>query len=278
MPDKTVVLLTGCASGIGQRLAGFCYAAGYQVILTDLRIEELRQQVAANQWDPEQLLVCGLDVRSAADWQTVIQTTLDRWGRIDVLLNVAGFISPGFLTDLDVADIDRHLDINAKGVILGTKLVGDVMVRQKAGHILNIASLAGLAPVPGLSLYSASKFAVRGFSLAVASELKKHGVFLTVICPDAVMTPMLEKQFHADAASLTFSGGKVLTVNEVEQAVEAALRTKPLEITLPFSRGLLAKLAGSFPQISGLLENLLFAKGRKKRQALAEHHQSLEKL
>src|SRR5205823_4569252 len=110
------------------------------------------------------------------------------------------------------------------------------------GHIINIASMAALAPIPGISLYSASKYAVRGFSLAAAQELRAHGVYVTVVCPDAVQTPMLDAQLAHDEAAATFSGPRLLTVEEVGRAIIGqGLARRPLEIYLPPSRGWLAR-------------------------------------
>src|SRR5205085_5137897 len=128
------------------------------------------------------------------------------YGRVDVLMNVAGYLLPGYIHETSADQIERHMDINAKGLMLGTQAAARVMVRQGQGHIINIASMAALAPVPGLCCYSASKYAVRAFSLAVAQELRPHGVYVTAVCPDAVQTPMLDLQVDYQEAAMTFSG------------------------------------------------------------------------
>ena len=124
--------------------------------------------------------------------------------------------------------------------------------------------LAGLAPVPGLSLYSASKFAVRGYTLAAAHELRDKGIKVTVICPDAVQTPMLDLQVDYEQAALTFSGSRSLTTHDVVSAIlNRALVKAPLEITLPSSRGAVSKFASIFPGLSALLLNGLKQRGLK---------------
>jgi len=111
--------------------------------------------------------------------------------------------------------------------------------------------LAALAPVPGLALYSASKFAVRGYSLVAGMELAEHGIAVTTICPDAVQTPMLDQQKDKEQAALTFSGARALIVQEVVDAIlDNALKNKPLEIILPTMRGVIAKAANAFPTIA----------------------------
>jgi 3-oxoacyl-[acyl-carrier protein] reductase len=244
-----VVLVTGAASGIGQHLARRLLASGSRVAAADLNIDGLSALAPADA--TENLLRLKLDVRDAASWQSAFEQVEQRWGAVDVLLNVAGVLKPGYVTEIEAKDIDFHLDINAKGTMLGTAMAARRIVARRAGHIVNIASLAGIAPVPGLLLYSASKFAVRGFTLAAAQELHAQGVRVTCVCPDAVQTPMLDLQKNAEQAALTFSGKRSLTVEEIGDAViDVALVKAPLEITLPPARGRDAKIASAFPVLA----------------------------
>jgi 3-oxoacyl-[acyl-carrier protein] reductase len=184
-------------------------------------------------------------------------------------MNIAGVIRPGLVEAISPADVDFQLDINAKGTILGTRAAAARMIPKRSGHIINIGSLASLAPVAGLSLYTASKFAVRGFSLAAASELKPHGVALTLVMPDAVKTPMLDLQVDYDEAALTFSGDKPLAVEDIEELIiNTVLPRRPLEVTIPLTRGALARLANTVPGAISLLRPLLTAKGSKEQARL----------
>jgi 3-oxoacyl-[acyl-carrier protein] reductase len=123
--------------------------------------------------------------------------------------------------------------------------------------------------VPGVCLYSASKFAVRGFSLATAQELKPHNVFVSVVLPDAVQTPMLDLQVDFHEAALTFSGAKALTVQDIENVlVNEVLPNKPLEVALPFARGAVARLADLMPGVASRLIPLLSKKGLKAQEQL----------
>lgn len=170
------------------------------------------------------------------------------------------------IEDSGVDLIDKHIDINAKGSMYGATLTAQVMIEQGSGHIINLASLAGLAPVAGLSFYSASKFAIRGFSLAAAAELKEKGISITVIYPDLVKTPMYNYQLDlpAETTAIVFSGSKkVLSVDDVIQAILKAIKAKPLEIALPKSRGILSKIGGSFPGLLMFLNKSLAKKGIK---------------
>src|SRR5262249_26511003 len=154
----------------------------------------------------ERVLLCKLDVRREDDWDRAMDAAATAFGGIDVVLNIAGALRPGYVHELAAQDIDLHLDVNVKGVVLGTRAAARRMIPAHKGHIINFGSLASLVPVPGLSLYSASKFAVRGFSLAAANELARYGIAVTVVLPDAVATPMLDLQVDYDEAAMTFSG------------------------------------------------------------------------
>lgn len=212
------------------------------------------------------MLVSKLDVTSPGDWKKVMDLAIKKWGKIDVLLNVAGYLLPGYIYEVPPNHIDRHVDINTKGVLYGTREAAIRMVAAGAGHIINIASLAGVAPISGISLYSTSKFAVRGFSLAIAQELREKNVFVTVVCPDAIKTPMLDLQKDYKQASMTFSGGRILTVEEVSKIVLGkVLAKRPLEILIPSHRGILAKIGNVFPTIAAILGPILRKKGLEKQ-------------
>ncbi len=269
MSSPLRVFLTGCASGIGQHLADVFLDAGHVVFATDLDEPRLQAHAQAWAWPADRGLVAQLDVSCAVAWARVFARAVAEMGAVDVLINVAGYLLPGYVGEFATEEVDRHLDINTKGVIFGTHTAAKHMVSRGCGHIINIASLAGLAPVPGLGLYSASKYAVRGFSLAVAQELRLRGVAVTVVCPDAVHTPMLTRQVAYREAALTFSGSRVLRVEDISRAiVERVLPRRPLEVYLPRSRALLARLADLFPATALWLRPVLERRGRARQRAM----------
>lgn len=269
---SSVILVTGSASGIGRYVAESYYRAGQRVVFADravARVNDICAALAAEAGG--EALPWGLDVRDEQAWAAVIAEIVERWGQLDLVLNIAGYLHVDTLLASPLAAVHDHLDINAKGVIFGTLLAARQMVKQpQGGHIINVASLAGIAAVPGLTLYTASKFAVRGFSLAAAQELAPHKVAVTVICPDAVQTPMLDLQVHRTEASLTFSGGRILSVADVAAAIEEARRRRPLEITIPRHRGWLAKLTSLYPSVATWLAAYLRQRGRQRQAQLRQ--------
>lgn len=273
MNQKTA-WITGSASGVGLCLTSSLVRRGYRVLACDLNLDVLKDVAEQEGWGDDQVTLAGFDVCDPTGWDQG-EAVIETWGRLDLMLNVAGYLHPCFLAETDRVEIDRHIDINVKGLMFGSHLAAKRMRNQGYGHIINIASLAGVAPVQGMSLYCASKFAVRGFSLSLANELHEHGVAVTVICPDAIETPMLEREVEHAAAALTFSGGRTLRVEDIEQAVfDQVLTRRPQELLLPTSRGLLARVAGLAPGVARHLTAHLRKKGLRNQSLRARRVES----
>jgi 3-oxoacyl-[acyl-carrier protein] reductase len=248
------MILTGCASGIGKRMAHALYERGHRLVLTDINEQGLRGAAAELGWtDAARTQIETLDVRSASAWESLVQRTVARFGQLDVLMNIAGYLVPVWAKDAKPEDVDRTIDINVKGLMFGTNAAVQAMIPRGSGHVVNIASIAGLVPVPGLAIYSASKYAARAYSIAVGQEVRRHGVYVTAVCPTVVSTPMMDIQVDKEEAAYTFSGGRALTPDEVVTAViDRALVKKPLELVLPSpgtQQGNFAKLANAFPEL-----------------------------
>lgn len=256
------ILVTGAASGIGRALVGQLVDAGHHVVATDRDRAGLER--AAEAWPGVE--VRGLDVTCPLAWEAAVAAMRRCFGPVDVLVNVAGVLVPGWAHEIPQEAVDAHVDVNLKGVVHGMRAVIPDMIERRAGHVVNVASLAALAPVSGLALYAATKYAVRGYSLSVAQELRRHGVAVTVVCPDAVDTPMLDVQRGVAAAELTFSGPRVLTPPQVGRAIVRALERRPLEVWLPGSRGWMARMADLLPGSARLLDPLLRWQGRRNQR------------
>lgn len=264
--NQQVAWITGSASGVGLCLTSGFLRRGYRVLACDLSRDTLAEVADREGWPRDQVELVGFDVCDPSGWDQA-ESIIEEWGRLDLMLNVAGYLEPGFLTETTRTEIDRHIDINVKGLMYGSHLAAGRMRTQQYGHIINIASLAGVAPVAGMSLYTGSKFAVRGFSLALANELREFGVAVTVICPDAIETPMLDREVEHPAAALTFSGNQTLEVEDVERAVfDHVLVKRPSELLMPTGRGMLARTAGLAPGVARLLTAKLREKGLRNQR------------
>ncbi len=266
-------IITGAASGFGFELARILLQRGDSVLACDIHPDPM-QKLMSYAASPEQLITLPLDVRSPQQWDSILETATSRWPRIDTLMNVAGIMNPGFVWEIQPADVDLHLDVNVKGVIHGTQAAFRVMRDQQPangirGHVINVASLAGLSPVPGIALYSASKFAVRGYSLSVKHELHKYEIALTVVYPDGASTPLLMRHAHEPETALIFTGPRLLTAEDVAQAiVKRGLARRPLELSIPRHRAIGTKIAGIWPSAAPMLLGTLTRMGLRRQARL----------
>lgn len=263
-----VFIVTGAASGIGRHWAKVLAARGEEcrLALADVNEPGLRSTFE----ESARLRLHALDVRSVEQWESLVDDTVRRFGRIDYLFNIAGGGRPGFLLDVPLSLVDRTIDVNLKGPIYGMKTVGPVMMKQGGGHIVNVSSLAGISPTPGNELYSAAKSGLRAVSLAAAIRLRPRGVFVSVVCPDLVDTPTLTRHLSLDPddVALIYSGPGPLSVEDVEGAFRRAMSARPLEIALPAWRGWLVRVNNLFPPLMLRLYEPLMRKGRKNFQRL----------
>ncbi|MDH4148480.1 MAG: glucose 1-dehydrogenase [Acidimicrobiia bacterium] len=185
--DGKVCIVTGGARGQGGAEAALFRSEGAEVVITDVLADEGAAHAAAIG-----ATFIRHDVRSEEEWTEVVRQTVDRHGRIDVLVNNAGIYERGKLLDTTLEQYRRIIDINQVGVFLGMKAVAPTMSDQQSGSIVNISSIAGLLGAAGAVAYGASKFAVRGMTKAVALELARFNVRVNSIHPGMIETPMMD--------------------------------------------------------------------------------------
>ncbi|MES3020159.1 MAG: SDR family oxidoreductase [Pseudomonadota bacterium] len=184
---KTAVI-TGGGSGIGRALAHALAGRGATVIVTDIDLPAA-QKVAA---ECAGASAHALDVRDADAVRTLVEAAAREHGRLDYIFNNAGIAVGGETEEISAAAWDRVIDINLRGVINGVMAAYPIMLAQGCGHIVNTASLAGLVPAPLLTPYAMSKHAVVGLSTSLRIEAARRGVRVSVLCPAAIETPLLD--------------------------------------------------------------------------------------
>lgn len=189
-----VAVITGAAGGIGTALALECARAGMDVALAD--VDEVGMRAVADQIRSlgRRSICVRTDVRSADAMQSLLERTLAELGSCHVMINNAGVFCAVPLLDTSAAQFQRVVDINIVGVLHGSRVFAKHFASQGEGHIVNTASAAGLFPVPGMSAYSLSKFAVVAFSLQLRWEIAPQGVGVTVLCPGTVNTPIVTRE------------------------------------------------------------------------------------
>ncbi len=185
-----VWFVTGANSGIGAGIAKSALQAGDRVVATGRNMDKLRAAFAGTE-TPDLALV-RLDIGDAAQAQPAIDEALARFGRLDVLVNNAGSSRLGNFEELSDADIEKQMATNFFGVVHVMRAALPVMRRQRSGHVVNISSVAGAVGLKHCAAYSASKFAVEGLSMAVAAEVDRFGIKVTIVEPGFFRTNLID--------------------------------------------------------------------------------------
>ena len=183
-PNK-VWFITGCSTGFGRELAKEALSKGYNVVVTARKPEQVADIVAAY---PENALALALDVTVPQQIKEAVNAAIDRFGRIDVLVNNAGIGYFGAIEESEEEEVRRMFEINFFGLAHMTNAVLPHMRQQRSGHILNVASIGGLRSFPAVGFYNATKYAVDGLSEALMKEVAPLGIKVTVICPSGFRT------------------------------------------------------------------------------------------
>lgn len=271
--------LTGCASGMGRHLALCLLKRGHFVCATDINENALVEAFSEFTSDSSsRVIVQRLDVRSADQWQAALASCANAWGGLDCVMNIAGCLCPNKIQNATVGEIDIQIDVNVKGVVFGTKYGAEIMQNQAerkdfhGGHIINFSSMAATGTVSGVTLYAASKFACRGFSLAASKDLfDETGVAVTCFMPDAVQTPMVDMQLHYDDAAMAFSGD-ILTLKDVENCILGrVIQERPVEVWLS-SRARVARFGDIFgaSRAVQMAERIMKSIGRRRQKRIKE--------
>jgi NAD(P)-dependent dehydrogenase (short-subunit alcohol dehydrogenase family) len=192
MADSTVWLITGCSTGFGRDLARTVLARGGRVVVTARDIGSLREFEAF----PETALIAALDVNVPSQVAAVVRQAEGRFGRIDVLVNNAGYGYLAAIEEGEDAEVRAMFETNVFGLIAMTKAVLPGMRARRQGRIINLSSIGGLVGFPGSGYYNATKFAVEGLSDALAKETAHLGIHVTLIEPGPFRTDWAGRSLH----------------------------------------------------------------------------------
>ena len=259
--NKTIII-TGAAGGIGTALAREMDRRKANLVLADINFSGLESSAAGLTSNP---LAIECDITDRADVKKLVESTVNKFSKIDILINNAGIIRPALFEDCSYEDIDAQIKVNFMGAVNCSKEVVAVMIPAKQGHIVTICSLAGLVPETYSSVYTASKFALRGFFLTLAIELKKHNIKVSTIFPDSTDTPMLKYEAFHGGSPLTFLSDAQSPEKIVRAVIKAIEKGSP-EIYSPASTGIFAKIIMCWPRLVTKLWPLLERQGEKNRK------------
>ncbi|RKH11737.1 SDR family oxidoreductase [Corallococcus sp. CA053C] len=183
-----VIFITGASRGMGVDIARAALAAGYQVVATGRRPQAVEQAVGSD----ENLLATRLDITQPADAQAAVAAAMDRFGRIDVLINNAATFQAGYFEEISPEQFRAQLETNLFGPLNVTRAVLPVMRKQRSGHVVTLSSVAGLIGQEFVAAYAASKFGLEGWMESLRFDVAPYGIRTTLVEPGFFRTDLLE--------------------------------------------------------------------------------------
>lgn len=230
MQEETtpVWFITGCSTGLGRALADVIVQRGWRVVVTARDLKHIQEMASAT---PDRVLALALDVTNAADIDAAVAATRTKFGRIDVLVNNAGYGYQSTVEEGEETEIRAQFDTNVFGLFAMTRAVLPVMREQRSGNIINITSVAGLIGYPGSGYYAASKHAVEGWSDALSAEVVPLGIGVTCVEPGPFRTDWAGRSLrqtenkisdYADTAGKRLAGTKETSGAQSGDPVKAA--------------------------------------------------------
>jgi short-subunit dehydrogenase len=264
LKDKTVIV-TGGSEGVGAAAARLFAEAGANLMLV-ARDRKNLEAVAAELRDKSRVEIFPMDVSDADSCVDLFKKTQFEFGRIDVLVNNAGFHARGYVEAVSAEDLGRTIDVNLKAPIMLTRLALPHIREAGGGAIINVASLAGRTPVPGSAAYSASKFGLRAFTFSLDEEIRDSGIKLAVVSPGPISTQFILADIDT-TSDLTFSQ-PMSSAEEVAQAILDLCGNKQRELAMPAISGVLTTLSYLMPWLGRALRPALERKGNRVKKEL----------
>nr|WP_051001347.1 SDR family oxidoreductase [Sporolactobacillus vineae] len=248
LSDNPIIVITGASSGVGKETALLFARSGAITVLLARNRERLKSVAAAIEQRGGRSAASTVDINDAGQVASVFGKIIARFGKIDVLVNCAGFGMFERVDEMDLETVRKMFGVNIVGLIACTKAVLPQMIRQHSGQIVNIASIAGKIATTRSAVYSATKHAVIGFSDGLRLDLKNSGVTVTVVNPGPIRTPFFktaDPDGHYAASVERFMMDPTFVAAKVVRAV----RTKKREINLPWYMGACSRLYQLCPRL-----------------------------
>ena len=266
--DGHTVVITGASSGIGESCARKFVAAGARVVLAARSAEPLQRLVEELGSDVAHAVPT--DVSDRAACERLISEAMSRFGSLDILVNNAAHNSRGPLEEIPMDEMLQILDVNLRAPMMLTRLALPTMRSQGAGTIVNVASLAGRFPLADEATYSATKFALRIFSFAVAEELRNTNVRVCVVTPGPVETGFILDESVIDTVPPLVFSQPMSTADEIADLVLASAADGTRERTKPALSGKIATLSYLVPGVRKLLMPIFERKGTREKKKYLE--------
>lgn len=262
--DKTVII-TGGSEGVGAAAARLFAEAGANLMLVARNKKNL-EATAEDVRDKTRVEIFPMDVSDAESCADLFKKAQFEFGRVDVLVNNAGYHARGLVKDVPAADLGRIIDVNLKAPIMLSRLAVPFLQEAGGGAIVNVASLHGRLASVGATTYSASKFGLRVFSLAMHEEMRDSGIKIAVVSPGPIDTGFIMENLD-DVDDIVFSQ-PMSTADDVAQAILDLCGNSIREQAMPVSSGILTTLAYVAPWLGRFLRPMLEKKGARVKARL----------
>jgi hypothetical protein len=259
--EGRTVVVTGASSGVGAAAARLFAEEGARVVVaarTAAALDAVAKEIG------ERALAIPTDVADPDQARALVERAVAETGGIDVLVNNAAFNQRGPVIDTEPADLARIVDVNLRAPIFLTRLVLPHMRQRPKANVVNVASIAGQVPLPEEATYSGTKFGLRGFSMALAEELRDTSIRVSIVSPGPIDTGFITRDLD-NVPDLVFSQ-PMSSAEQVARAVLDCAHDGKLERTLPRVSGALATAGYLVPELPRLLRPLLVKQGRRAKQ------------
>ena len=257
-------LVTGAAAGIGRAVAEDLARQGYRLMLADINQDALLEFQSTLEADGKHADTYTLNLCDAEQLDQFCHAIENRSDALSLAFVNAGVVTPGLVTELSREQLLRDVDLNLRAAMCVNHACAKRMKAQGYGHIINTASMAALVSLPSSAAYSASKFGLRGFLIALKAELKPHGIAVSMLLPSAIDTAMLRFEANNGGSALNFLSTPS-SVNDVVAVFNKAKKGKKLEYCIPASDSFLGRLVCVFPSVLERLYPLLSKLGERGR-------------
>jgi NAD(P)-dependent dehydrogenase (short-subunit alcohol dehydrogenase family) len=262
MPPVAVV--TGAGRGIGREVARRLAGRGYATVVTD--VDEATARPTADAIG-DSASVMALDVRDPDAHRAVARAAAER-GDLEVWVNNAGVLRTGTVWEDSDDEVRLMVGVNLLGVMWGSRAAVDAM-RDRGGHIVNLASMSAFGAVPGFGTYGATKHGVRGYTLTLQADLEEAGIPIRAhaVCPDVVETGMIAEHRHEPGAALQWASRRFQTPEWVAERVVGLLDSEKVVLSLPGSKAMVAQVGAAFPRFGMKLLPIIKRYGERRRVA-----------
>jgi short-subunit dehydrogenase len=266
--EGRTALVTGASSGVGEAVARQLAAEGARVVLvarTAAALDAVAKEIG------EQAIAMPADVSDLEQLRTLVDRATRETGGLQILVNNAGYNHRGPLLGADPDELARIVDVNLRAPILLTRLCLPQLREQTKANIVNVASIAGQIPLPEEATYSATKFGLRSFSIALAEELRETPVDVSLVSPGPIDTGFITRDLD-NVPDLVFSQ-PMSSAEDVASAVLDCAHDGRLERTIPRLTGMLATAGYLVPELPRFIRPVLEAQGRRAKERFVKSRQ-----